>query len=107
MLRVPRRLSNFNAGETSPLNWRRGMFRLWLLLSAAWLMGWSIYLIMYGLRRGFQTSGDLAVIPVLLFGPPVALLLFGIAAGWAFRGFKPAHEAPDTQPASAPDTERH
>ena len=51
-------------------------------------MGWSIYLIMYGLRRG-MTGGDLAVIPVLLFGPPVALLLFGLAAGWAFRGFKP------------------
>jgi hypothetical protein len=23
-----------------------------------------------------------------LFGPPVALLLFGFATGWAFRGFK-------------------
>jgi hypothetical protein len=28
-------------------------------------------------------------IPVLLFGPPIALFLFGLAAGWAFRGFKP------------------
>jgi hypothetical protein len=25
----------------------------------------------------------------LLIGPPVALLLFGLMAGWAFRGFKP------------------
>jgi len=24
-----------------------------------------------------------------LFGPPVALLLFGLLAGWTFRGFKP------------------
>jgi hypothetical protein len=30
----------------------------------------------------------MAIIPVVLFGPPVALLLFGIATGWAFRGFK-------------------
>jgi hypothetical protein len=89
MLRISRRLSSLNAGETSPLNWRRGFFRLWLLLSAAWLMSWIIYLIMYGLRFGFRTGGELAVIPVLLFGPPVALLLFGLAAGWAFRGFKP------------------
>jgi hypothetical protein len=26
---------------------------------------------------------------VLLIGPPIALLLFGLVAGWAFRGFKP------------------
>jgi hypothetical protein len=32
--------------------------------------------------------GDVLVIPVVLIGPPVALLLFGIAAGWAFRGFR-------------------
>jgi hypothetical protein len=44
---------------------------------------------MYGLHGGFKTTGDLLVIPVLLFGPPIALLIFGFAAGWAFRGFKP------------------
>ena len=70
------------------VNWRRGLFRVWLLFSAAWLMGWIIYLIMYGLRGGFRTTGDFLEIPVLLFGPPIALLLFGVATGWAFRGFK-------------------
>jgi hypothetical protein len=29
---------------------------------------------------------------VLLFGPPVALMLFGLVAGWAFRGFKSDEE---------------
>jgi hypothetical protein len=94
MQRISRRFSNLDA-ESSPLNWRRGMFRLWLLLSAAWLMGWTIYLIMYGLRRGFQSGGDLAVVPILLLGPPVALLLFGLAAGWAFGGFKPEDKPTD------------
>jgi hypothetical protein len=51
-------------------------------------MGWVVYLILHGIRGGFQNSGDVLSIPVLLFGPPIALLLFGIAAGWAFRGFK-------------------
>jgi hypothetical protein len=37
---------------------------------------------------GFRTTGDFLELPVLLFGPPIALLLFGLAAGWAFRGFK-------------------
>lgn len=82
---VPRRGLNAQADE--PINWRRGLFRVWVLLSTAWLMGWTIYLLMYGLRGGFKTTGDWVVIPVLLFGPPVALLVFGLAARWAFRGF--------------------
>ena len=53
----------------------------------------------YGMGRLFnnlcnteRNSKTLAISlanPVLLFGPPIALLLFGLAAGWAFRGFKP------------------
>jgi len=70
-------------------NWRRGLLRVWLLLSAAWIMGWVVYLIIYGIRAGFQSSGDLLAIPVLLIGPPIALLLFGLVAGWSVRGFKP------------------
>ena len=43
---------------------------------------------------GFKTTGDFLVIPVLLFGPPIALLLFGLAAGWAFRGFRAENDPP-------------
>jgi hypothetical protein len=86
---IPRRLQNVKEEEQPLVNWRRGLFRVWLLLSAAWLMGWIIYLIMFGLHGGFKTTGDFLEVPVLLFGPPVALLLFGIGAGWTLRGFKP------------------
>lgn len=60
------------------------------------MMGWIIYLIMYGLQGGFKSVSDLLAIPVLLIGPPIALLLFGVAAGWAFRGFK-AESSPSEQ----------
>jgi hypothetical protein len=50
-------------------------------------MGWVIDLIMYSLEGGFKAS-DLFVAPILLLGPPLALLVFGVGAGWAFRGFK-------------------
>lgn len=76
------------APEPNPINWRRGLFRIWLLVSGAWMMSWIIYLIMYGLQGGFKTVGDYLVIPVLLIGPPIALLIFGLAARWAFRGFE-------------------
>jgi hypothetical protein len=74
--------------EPMPINWRRGLFRVWILFSVAWIMGWTIYLIMSAIQDGFRSTGDIVVIPILLFGPPVALLLFGKAAGWAFRGFQ-------------------
>ena len=85
---IPRRALGVNDNEQTLINWRRGLFRVWVLLSVAWMMGWIIFLIMHGLQGGIQTTGDFLEIPVLLFGPPVALLLFGVAAGWAFRGFK-------------------
>jgi hypothetical protein len=49
---------------------------------------------MQGLQGGFKTTGDFLVIPVLLFGPPIALLIFGLAAGWAVRGFKAESDPP-------------
>jgi hypothetical protein len=73
--------------ETTRLNWRRGSFRLWLLVSAAWVMGWFIFLMLEGIQGGLK-SRDLLSLPILLFGPPIALLLFGVAAAWAVRGFK-------------------
>jgi hypothetical protein len=73
--------------DPEPVNWRRGLFRVWLLISAAWVMGWIINLLMQVMEGGFKTS-DILVFPTLLIGPPVAFLIFGIAAGWAFRGFK-------------------
>jgi len=82
------------------LNWRRGLIRVWLLVSAAWIMGWVVYLMLFAIRSGFQNSRDLLAIPVLLLGPPIALLLFGLAAGWAFRGFKPD----DTDSTDAPSS---
>lgn len=85
---IPRRSFGVNDNEQTLINWRRGLFRVWVLMSAAWLMGWIIYLIMVGIQGGITTTADMLEVLVLLFGPPVALLVFGIAAGWAFRGFR-------------------
>jgi len=86
---IPRLEPDERVNKAMQVNWRRGFLRIWLLVSAAWVMGWVVYLILYGIQGGFRTSGDFLAIPVLLFGPPIALLLFGLVAGWAFRGFKP------------------
>ena len=70
------------------INWRRGLFRVWLLTSAGWVMGWTIYLIMYSLQGGYSGNKDFVAIPILLLAPPLALLILGLATGWAFRGFQ-------------------
>ena len=90
---IPRRASSVEARQKPPIDWRRGLFRVWLLVSAAWLMGWIIYLAMYGIQGGFKAASDLLVLPILLFTPPIALLLFGLAAHWAFRSFKVEDDA--------------
>ena len=88
--------------DATALNWRRGLFRLWLLVSAAWIMGWAIYVILSGLGQEFKTTEDFLAIPVVFFGPPIALLLCGLATGWAIRGFwsdeKPEHGNKVVQP---------
>jgi hypothetical protein len=85
---IPRRPFRPEASEPAAVNWRRGLFRVWLLVSAGWIMGWTIRLIMHSLDEGRFPGSDFLEIPVLLFGPPVALLIFGVVAGWAFRGFQ-------------------
>ena len=73
--------------EKPPVNWRRGMFRLWILVSSAWVMGWMIYFAIKFISGEFSTQ-HIPVVPVVLFGPPLALLLFGIGARWAMQGFE-------------------
>ena len=87
------RRSFVEPAEEAPINWRRGLFRVWLLMSAAWIMGWAIYSILHAMSDGFKTLGDFLSIPVVFFGPPIALLLLGLAAAWSFRGFKMDTEA--------------
>ena len=86
---IPNREPGGRIGQIAQVNWQRGLFRVWLLLSAAWIMGWTVYIIVNGIKDGFQSFGDLFAISVLLIGPPVALFLFGVVARWAFRGFAP------------------
>ncbi len=83
---MQRRRLNFEQEKQVPLNWRRGMFRLWILTSSAWTMGWLIFFAVEVLGGEISVK-QLIVAPVILIGPPVALLLFGVAARWAFQGF--------------------
>ena len=85
---IPRRATADLRTDVGAVNWRRGLFRVWILISAGWIMGWMIYLMLEGVQGSFTTRGDFVEIPILLFAPPIALWLFGFAAAWAVRGFE-------------------
>ena len=85
---IPRRTAADFRAESGTLNWRRGLFRVWILLSVGWIMGWTIYLMLEGVQGSLSTRGDFIEVPILLFAPPIALWLFGFAAAWAIRGFE-------------------
>ncbi|CAA2139690.1 MULTISPECIES: hypothetical protein [Hyphomicrobium] len=85
---IPRRVASDFKAESVSVNWRRGLFRVWMLISAGWIMGWTIYLILEGVQGSLSTRGDFIEVPILLFAPPIALWLFGLAAAWAIRGFE-------------------
>ena len=69
--------------QSGELNWRRGSYRLWLLASTAWILCWGMSLSIYALR--FGQVGNLLTIPVLLLGPPAAMLIFGRASLWTVQ----------------------
>jgi len=50
-------------------------------------MSWGNYLVIYSLE-GRLVGSDVLTIPIVLFAPPAALLIFGIAARWAILGFR-------------------
>lgn len=81
------RRDSVDLSDSRSVNWRRGLFRVWMLISAGWIMGWTIYLMLEGAHGSLNSRGDLIEVPILLFAPPIALWLFGLAAAWAIRGF--------------------
>ena len=83
-------MSNRLRNATS-LNWNRGAFRLWALVSLAWIMGFALYSIISNFEAGLWNAAAIKI-PVALCGPPVALLVVGIFTKWAIRGFAPTEE---------------
>ena len=83
------RRDSVGMSSSGEMNWKRGLFRIWILISAGWIMGWTIYLLLEGVQGSLSSKGDFVEVPILLFAPPIALWLFGLAAAWAIRGFDP------------------
>lgn len=94
---IPRRPARLNDNQPMQINWRRGLLRVWLLISLAWIMGWVVYLVLFGIHGGFKNVSDVLEVPVLLLGPPIALYVFGAITRWAFKGFAPDEPGPGVE----------
>jgi hypothetical protein len=64
-------------------NWRVGSVRLWIALSIAWVVGWTIFFIQLA---AFEAPQPLDYLPILgiIIGPPAAVALIG----WVLKGFQ-------------------
>ncbi len=69
------------------MNWRRGLFRLWAVLSVAWAIP-AFWMVSDCVIDNTCSAGRWGVTAFIL-GVPLAFLLFGTALLWAANGFKP------------------
>ena len=80
------------------MNWKRGLYRLWFILTAFWAVGWTLHGCV-SLSRA--PEGMLALPPIsthelirqivalafIIVVPPTILLGLGHTAAWVLRGF--------------------
>jgi hypothetical protein len=76
------------------MNIRRGLFRLWIVISAVWIVwtGWHNLLLLYpptpdGDWIPVLNEGRVIAAAQLMFGPPLVLLAVVIAPFWIWDGF--------------------
>ena len=85
--RFPMRGSG-NLRNAVSINWNRGAFRVWVLISLAWIMACALYCTISNLHDGLWKAAAIKI-PVALCGPPAALLVVGLGTKWAVKGFAP------------------
>jgi hypothetical protein len=70
------------------MNWRRGMLRLWLVLSVMWSVGFSIAIMWAGLNWGAPHRDEWVGIALVGCCPWIITVL-GFAIRWTASGFRP------------------
>jgi hypothetical protein len=71
------------------MQWRRGLTRLWLVLSGAWLGLWFFVLLVFGdFRHEPDLIKELGFAALFIFGPPLLLAGLMSAGAWTIKGFK-------------------
>jgi len=80
------------------MNFRRGMFRMWLVLSVLWV---AIFVILAFYQLTADDPGD-AVIPYVRAAlvPPAILFVSGWLVSWIWKGFTPQAPTALTTPAN-------
>ncbi len=63
------------------MGWRRGFFRLWLVVSGLWVLTFGVLLINLG-----STNWLLSV--TAMVGVPIVVFIIGWLLGWVFKGFQ-------------------
>lgn len=81
--------------------WGRGLIRLWILATLIWVVILNLWIgistplfwdnVFHPERYpGSDVAGGLTMLAAAVFGPPLAVLVLGLAIAWVLRGFRSA-----------------
>jgi len=70
------------------MNWRRGLFRAWLVLSLAWIAAVLVFARFEQTTYGESVFGDPVFWLVFVFGPSLLLAVVMAAVRWVALGFR-------------------
>jgi len=67
--------------------WRRGFFRLWLVLSVPWIVG-SVIVAFYEMWAGNWSFSEMLFVLAFDLALPVTVYVLGLIVAWVTKGFK-------------------
>jgi uncharacterized membrane protein (DUF485 family) len=70
------------------MNWRRGLFRLWLVLSLAWVVFVLVFARYEQTTYGAEIFGEPVFWAVFVAGPSLGLAFVLAAIRWVVAGFR-------------------
>jgi len=69
------------------INWKKELFRTWVVITTFWALAaggfWSVVI-----YDDLTSAGELLLIVLIIFLPPLALFIIGIFILWALSGFE-------------------
>lgn len=86
------------------MNWRRGLFRAWVVISSLW-----IAIVLLAFRSAPLDYEDVWLTIATALGPPTLLVALGRCIWWIATGFRPSEKGRDrhTRNFPAPETSEY
>lgn len=77
-----------SSGDAAAINWRRGFFRVWVAMSALWVIFLTLFvLVTMSDLTAISFYPDVLAIGAWMIAVPAAIYVLGRGLGWVIGGF--------------------